>query len=105
MARGQRRTVTLTAEQRADLVRGRDRDPRPYFRERCAAVLQVADGAVPRHVALRGLHKPRDPDTLYAWLGGYARAGLAGLVQRARGHRGFSPSAGGRTGRADAPAA
>ena len=91
MARGQRREVALTGEQRAELERARDRDARPYFRERCAAVLKVADGATARQVALRGLHKPRDPDTLYAWLEGYARDGLAGLAQRTRRHRGFSP--------------
>jgi putative transposase len=45
-------------------------------------------------VALRGLHKPRDPDTIYAWLDRYARDGLPGLVQRPRRPRGFPPERG-----------
>ncbi|MDQ5851957.1 MAG: hypothetical protein M3380_07785, partial [Chloroflexota bacterium] len=34
------RTVALTATQRQDLLDHRDHDPRPYVRERCAALLQ-----------------------------------------------------------------
>ena len=94
MSRGIQRTLRLTEEERCALARGRDHDPRPYYRERCAAVLKVADGQSARQVALQGLHKARDPETVCDWLDAYERAGLAGLVQRPRGHRGFSPSAG-----------
>ena len=96
MTRGIQRTLVLTEEQRRELERARDHDQRAYFRERCAAVLKVAGGqsARPVALALRGLHKPRDPDTVYAWLNAYEAAGLTGLAQRPRGHRGFSPSAG-----------
>ena len=61
-----RRTVTLSWTQRRELEQARDHDPRPDVRERCAAVLKIADGAAAHAVARRGLLKPRDPDTLYA---------------------------------------
>jgi hypothetical protein len=77
------RTVTLRWAQRRELEQGRDHDPRPYVRERCAAVLKIADGASAHAVARHGLLKPRDPDTVYAWLAHYLADGLAGL----RGHR------------------
>ena len=89
------RTLALTAAQRAELEQARDRDPRPYLRERAAALLKVAGGPSPRQVALAGLHRPRRPKTVCGWLDAYARGGLAGLVQRPRRARGFSPCAGG----------
>lgn len=98
-------TLELSEEQRGALVRGRDRDPRPYFRERCAALLKVAAGQSPRQVALRGLGRRRKPDTVRGWLDAYRDGGLAALVQRKRGHRGFSPSARGGAGGDGAPAA
>ena len=78
-----RRTVVLSWTQRQELEEARNHDPRPYVRERCAAVLKIADGATAHAVARQGLLKPRDPDTLYAWLDLYATEGLAGLT----GHR------------------
>lgn len=87
-------TLVLSEEARAALVRGRDRDPRPYYRERCAALLKIAAGQSARRVALGGLGRARKPETVRAWLAAYRERGLAGLVQRGRGHRGFSPSAG-----------
>lgn len=85
------RTLRLTAGERALLTEGRDHDPRPYFRERCAALLKIAAGQSARQVALHGLGKPRDPDTVYAWLDRYRAHGLAGLVQRPRRPRGLPP--------------
>lgn len=85
------RTLVLSSAQRAELEAARDRDRRPYLRECAAALLKVADGATAHWVARHGLHKPRDPDTVYRWLDAYAAAGLAGLVHRPRGHRGLSP--------------
>jgi len=76
----QRRTLALTAAQRQLLLHHRDHDPRPYVRERCAALLKVADGQSAHAVARRGLLRPREPDTVYAWLGYYQGQGLAGLV-------------------------
>ena len=86
-----RRTLTLTDAQRAELFAVRDHDRRPYLRERAAALLRIAAGESPHAVARRGILKPRAPDTLSAWLDRYAAQGLAGLIQRPRGHRGFSP--------------
>ena len=71
-----RRTLELTEPQRQDLLHYRDHDPRPYVRERCAALLKIADGQSPHAVARRGLLKPRDPDTVYGWLNWYKRLGI-----------------------------
>jgi hypothetical protein len=84
------RTLVLAPEQEAELVRVRDRDPRPYLRERAAALLKVASGMSPHAVARSGLLKPRDPDTVYAWLDGYLRDGFLRPRPATRGP--FSPS-------------
>ncbi len=60
----QRRTLTLTDSQRQVLLDHRDHDPQPYVRERCAAILNVADGQAAHAVARHGLLQPRDPDTV-----------------------------------------
>ena len=80
-----RRTLSLSPAQRRDLEQHRDHDPRPYVRERCAALLKIADGASPFGVANAGLLKPRDPDTVYGWLNAYEAAGLAGIVAHQHG--------------------
>ena len=74
------RTLTLTDLQRRELMQARDHDSRPYVRERCAAILKIADGHTPHWVARHGLLKPRDPDSVYAWLTRYEADGLAGLL-------------------------
>jgi transposase len=74
-----RRTLELTEPQRQDLLHSRDHDPRPYVRERCAAILKVADGHSAHAVARHGLLKPRNPDTVYSWLNHYQEAGLDAL--------------------------
>ncbi len=38
------RILTLTDTQRQELIDYRDHDPRPFVRERCAALLKVAAG-------------------------------------------------------------
>ncbi|MFC1717067.1 IS630 family transposase, partial [Candidatus Poribacteria bacterium] len=58
-------TICLTQEQQEELEQIRDTDKRPYMRERAAAMLKIAEGASPRQVALNGLLKPRQPDTVY----------------------------------------
>jgi transposase len=75
-----RRTLDLTDPQRADLLYYRDHDPRPYVRERCAAILKIADGQSAHAVACHGLLKSRDPDTVYSWLNHYEETGLDGLL-------------------------
>ncbi len=79
------RTLTLTEEAKQELIQARDHDPRPYVRERCAALLKIAEGKAPYWVAQHGLLKPRDPDSLYAWLRIYEQEGLAGLIARQHG--------------------
>lgn len=75
----QRRTLELTAQAQAELEQVRDHDPNPAMRERAAALLKIAAGQVAHRVALTGLLKPRDPDTVYAWLNQYQRGGLPAL--------------------------
>ncbi len=80
-----RRTLTLTEEQRQELLQLRDHDHRPYVRERGAALLKIAEGLSPHRVARQGLLKPRDPDTVYAWLDRYQDSGAAGLIAHPQG--------------------
>lgn len=87
-------TILLTPEQRRELEYARDHHRLPYVRERCAAILKIADGMSGREVALHGLLRRRKADTVYAWFHRYARAGIEGLKIRAgRGRKpAFSPS-------------
>jgi hypothetical protein len=84
-----RRTLELTHAQRQDLQDYRDHDPRPYVRERCGALLKIAEGQSPHAVARHGLLKPRDPDTIYDWLNWYERLGIRSvfLFQHGGKHR------------------
>jgi transposase len=75
----QRRTLSLTEKERETLRAYRDHDPHPQARERCAAVLKIADGQSAHDVAQHGLLKPRDPDTVYGWLNRYQTEGITGL--------------------------
>jgi hypothetical protein len=80
-----RRTLTLTEEQRQQLLGLRDHDSRPYVRERGAALLKIAEGEPPHRVAKHGLLKPRDPDTVYSWLDLYQASGVTGLIAHPQG--------------------
>jgi len=73
-------TITLTGEQRRELEMARAYHERPYVRERASAILKIANGMTARQVALHGLMKPRDPDTVYAWVRRYREEGLKGLL-------------------------
>lgn len=64
----QRRTLTLNEEERTYLEHVRARDPRAYLRERAAGLLKIAAGTSAHEVALHGLLKARQPDTVYQWL-------------------------------------
>jgi hypothetical protein len=90
-----RRTLALTADDRSALVVLQTRSPKPYLRERATALLLVADGHSAAEVARTGLLRPRDPDTICAWLDRFAAAGVAGLQMRpGRGRKpAFFPSA------------
>jgi hypothetical protein len=80
-----RRTLLLTEDQRQQLLQLRDHDPRPYVRERGAALLKIAEGEPPHRVAKHGLLKPRDPDTVYSWLDLYQASGIPGLIAHPQG--------------------
>jgi len=80
-----RRTLELKTKQRHELAEYRDHDARPYMRERCGALLKIAEGQTPHAVAQRGLLRPRDPDTLYGWLRIYKEEGVSGLVAHQHG--------------------
>jgi hypothetical protein len=90
-----RRKLILSTAQRRELEQFRDTAAKPYVRERAAALLKIADGQTPAHVAAVGLLRPRDPDTVYAWLDRYQEAGAASLsIRPGRGRKpAFSPSA------------
>ena len=83
----QRRTIVLTVEQRRELTECRDHHRRPDMRERCAAILKIADGHSPHWVAQHALLKPRDPDSIYSWLSTYQTQGIVGLIGRRHGGR------------------
>lgn len=89
-----RRELSLTDEQRQQLLRLRDHAPKAYLRERAAALLKVADGMAAALVARQALLRPRKPDTVYAWLDRFQASGIDGLlVQPGRGRKSaFSPS-------------
>jgi transposase len=79
------RMLTLTDDERAQLVEHRDHDSNPQVRERCAAIVKIANGQSAHAVAGQGLLKPRDPDTVYGWLDRYEKQGLEGLLSRLHG--------------------
>lgn len=81
------RTLMLTESEREALMEHRDHDIRPQARERCAALLKIAEGNRPHWVAQSGLLKPRDPDTVYGWLKLYQQEGLSGVLGRLHGGR------------------
>ena len=76
------RTISLTDEEKADLIEIRDHAKKPYLRERASAILQVSEGRSGRWVALHGLLRRRLPDTIYTWLNRYQAEGIAGLKIR-----------------------
>jgi hypothetical protein len=87
------RTLCLSQEQREELLHCRNRHALAYMRERAAALLKIADGARPAHVARNGLLKAHDPDVIYAWMKRYEEKGLSGLlIRQGRGRKpAFSP--------------
>lgn len=86
-----KRRLELNETERAALIAHRDHDSRPQARERCAALLKIADGQSAYEVAQHGLLKQRDPDTVYGWMNVYETDGLDGLLARLHGgnHRCF----------------
>ena len=87
----QRRQLNLSKEQKQELKELRDQTKEEYVRERCAALLKIAEGQSAHWVALQGLLKLRDPDTVYGWLDIYEAEGVTGLQGHQQGgnHRGY----------------
>ena len=81
----QKRALRLSESEVARLKDYRDHDRQPQVRERCAALLKIAEGQSAYQVARTGLLKGRDPDTLYKWLNIYQDAGIEGLRTRLHG--------------------
>lgn len=90
---GKLRPLVLSAAETAALVQLRDHAPKPYLRERAAALLKIASGHAAAAVARAGLLRPRAADTVYDWLNRYAAAGIVGLtIKPGRGRKpAFSP--------------
>ena len=80
-----RRSVSLTQAQRQQLEEARDHHGKPSVRERSAAILKIADGHSLHWVAVAGLLRRRDPDTVYRWLNAYPEEGMAGLLAHQHG--------------------
>ena len=87
--------LNLSEEQRAELVDLRDHHPKPYLRERAAALLKVAGGWSGQKTAQEGLLKPRYRETVTEWVHRYQAEGLQGLlIRKGRGRKpAFSPPA------------
>ena len=76
----QRLKLDLSEAERITLQEAVRHHRQPDARERCAALLQIADGCTPRWVALHGLYLSRDPDTVYQWVHWYDKGGIAALL-------------------------
>ena len=56
--------LELGESEREALEKVRSHDPRPYMREKAAAILKIAEGQVASQVAEKGLLKAHDPDVI-----------------------------------------
>jgi transposase len=88
------RHVELDDAQTEELRQLRDTAPKPYLRERCAAILKIAEGSVAAQIARSGLLRLRRQETVREWLNRYQQEGIKGLyIQTGRGRKpAFSPS-------------
>lgn len=83
----------LTPDYRERLLWERDHAPKPYQRERAAALLKMDAGLPVAQVARDGLLRPRKAETLRGWARRFRKEGLAALTIRpGRGRKpAFSP--------------
>ena len=86
--------LVLSPEDRTALERQRNTAPKPFQRERAAALLKVADGLSPAWVARHGLLRPHKRTTVYTWVRRFRLEGLASLsIRPGRGRKpALSPS-------------
>lgn len=86
MSKHNKRELDLTEAQEETLIEMRDHHPKPYLRERSAALLKIASGQSVREVANHGLLKSRNRKTVTRWLNRYEVDGIGGLyISRGRG--------------------
>lgn len=76
----ERRQVSLTEGQRAELEAIRDHHPKAYLRERAEAILKVYEGRSVRQVAEYELRWRHEPETVSRWINRYEEAEVDGLV-------------------------
>jgi transposase len=80
--------IVLTEEQEHELEDIRDHHPKPYMRERAAAILKIADGASGLETARHLLNRRHWQDTIYDWCQRYREHGIAGLqIRKGRGRK------------------
>lgn len=83
-----KRTLELSTEQLSELTEMRDHSPKPYLRERAAALLKIHSGKSASWVAAEGLLREYQPDTICDWLNRYEEKGIDGLlIQEGRGRK------------------
>lgn len=80
--------LQLDEPQRLTLEQMRDHHPKPYMREHALGLLKVANGQSIQAVALQGLMKERQWETVQSWVMRYQQWGINGLrIQPGRGRR------------------
>lgn len=81
-------SLTLEPEQQLELVQARDKHPKPYIRERAAALLKVAAGQHYETVAATGLLTSYCRQSVASWIKRFQEEGLPGLlVRKGRGRK------------------
>lgn len=75
-----RLVLRLSEAERQTLEEGARHHPHADARERCAALLKVADGHSPHWIAKQGLLVSRHPDVVYHWVYWYQEEGIAFLT-------------------------
>ena len=86
--------IKLTIEQKQELTKLVNLHPKPYVRERAAAILKRAEGIPAYKIAESGLLLKRCRQTVGIWIKRYKEEGIAGLLNKeGRGRKpAFSPS-------------
>ncbi len=85
-------TLELQAGQFEELDKIRRLHPKPYVRERAAALIKVSQGKSARWVALEGLLFPRDPETVATWVHDFKERAFESLIHEpGRGRKPASP--------------
>ncbi len=77
-----RRTLSLVCRGAGGPRRLRDHAPKPYLRERAAALLLIASGVPPAVVARERVLRPRHPETVSLWLNRWEAEGIDSLPIR-----------------------